>query len=98
MINGLKINGKQNFMGKEIPVVYGGFGKNQKCISDKTIAEIHKVTTSYIRKSINRNIVRFKENIDFLDLKSSSLDDDLIFLLGYSNQQYIQAKKHLYTF
>lgn len=38
-MNELKIKGNQDFMGKEIPVVYGGFGENQKCISDKTVAE-----------------------------------------------------------
>ena len=41
MSNSLQISGKQNFMGKDIPVVLGGFGPDRKCISDKTIAEIH---------------------------------------------------------
>ena len=91
----ITLSGKQNFMGKEIPIMYGGFGDGQKCISDKTIAEIHGVTTSDIRKAINRNITRFKENVAFIDLKSSSPNDDLILSLGYSKQQIIQAE-HIY--
>ena len=39
--NEISIVGTQNFMGKEIPVILGGFGVGKKCISDKTIAEIH---------------------------------------------------------
>ena len=56
------------------------------------VAEIHNVTVSDIRKAINRNITRFKESIDFIDLKSSSSDDDLLFKLGYTKQQIIQAQ------
>ena len=44
----LVLKGKQNFMGKEIPVVYGGFGEGKKCISDKTIAEIHEMKKFYV--------------------------------------------------
>lgn len=56
-------------MGKEIPVVLGGFGEGKKCICDKTIAEIHSMNTFDVRRRITDNIKRFKENIDFIDLK-----------------------------
>ena len=100
----IKVQGTQQFMGKEIPVVLGGFGENQKVVTDKMVAEIHNTTPREIRKAINRNIVRFKESIDFIDLKkggdeittsdlkSSSSDDDLPFKLGYTKQQIIQAQ------
>ena len=91
----ITLGGKQNFMGKEIPIVYGGFGEGKKCVSDKTVSEIHKITTSDIRKAINRSIVRFKEYVDFIDMKRSSRNDDLISSLGYSKQQVIQAE-HIY--
>ena len=39
----LMISGKQEFMGMEIPVVYGGFGEGQKVILAKTVAEIHNM-------------------------------------------------------
>ena len=40
-MNEIKVTGKQEFMGLDIPVVLGGFGEGKKCISDKTIAEKH---------------------------------------------------------
>lgn len=63
------IKGTQSFSGKEIPVIYGGFGENQKCICDKTIAQIHGMREPDIRRRIADSIARFKENIDFIDLK-----------------------------
>lgn len=82
-------------MDKEIPVVLGGFGSDKRCMSDKTISEIHGITTSDIRKAVIRNLSRFKEATDFIDLKSSSCGDDLLQSLGYSKQQVIQAE-HIY--
>ena len=38
-MNEIRVIGRQNFMGWDIPVVLGGFGEGKKCISDKTIAE-----------------------------------------------------------
>ena len=91
----LQIKGKQQFMGKEIPVVLGGFGENCKVVSDKTVAEIHNTTPREIRKSINRNIKRFKESIDFIDLKQPG--DEITTLemldkLGYSKQAITLAE------
>lgn len=96
-MNNLTVNGTQNFMEREIPVVYGGFGENQKCIADKTIAEIHGQPTFEIRKSINRNIQRFKENIDFIDLKivSNEITNNLLSDLGYTTMQISKAE-HIY--
>lgn len=94
-MNQLLIRGTQKFSGKEIPVVLGGFGQDKKCMSDKTISEIHNITTSDVRKMIGRNISRFKEMMDFIDFKSSSSDDDLLKTLGYSKQQITQAE-HIY--
>lgn len=90
----LIINGTQSFMNKEIPVVSGGFGENKKCISDKTVAEIHGMKTYHVREVINRNINRFKESIDFIDLKEGIVQNDSYELgkLGYSKQQILQAQ------
>ena len=66
-MNNLIVKGKQNFMGKEIPVVLGGFGEGKKCICDKTIAEIHNQPVPENRRRLNENISRFKENIDIID-------------------------------
>lgn len=92
MQNELKVLGTQEFMGREIPSIVGGFGEDCKVVTDKMVAEIHGVTTSNVRKAINRNISRFKADIDIIDLKSPSSNDDLVLQLGYSNQQVLQAK------
>ena len=95
----LVLKGKQNFMGKEIPVVYGGFGEGKKCISDKTIAEIHNQSEREIRKTINRNISRFKESIDFIDLKKGGNEittSELMLNMGYTKTAITQAE-HIYV-
>lgn len=88
-MNNLIVNGKQSFMGKDIPVVLGGFGEGKKCICDKTIAEIHGMENKHIRERIGLNIKRFKENIDFIDLKQRVGETDTLELLqelGYAKQ------------
>lgn len=108
-MNNLIINGRQDFMGKEIPVVLGGFGEGKKCICDKTIAEIHDMGAFKVRERISSNISRFKENIDFIDLKQRILETDtsenqraceintleLLQELGYAKQSITQAE-HIY--
>ncbi len=61
--------GTQPFMGREIPVVLGGFGPNARCVCDKTVAEIHGQSERAIRKAIGRNIDHFQEMVDYIDLK-----------------------------
>lgn len=97
-MNELKVTGKQNFMGTEIPVVAGGFGKDKRCMSDKTIAEIHSQPEREIRKSVLRNVKRFKEMVDIIDLKKGGDEittSELLHDLGYSKQQIIQSE-HIY--
>ena len=53
-------------MGKEIPIVLGGFGEGKKCICDKTIAEIHGMREPDVRRRITDNIKRFKEKYEWL--------------------------------
>ena len=65
----LTIQGRQRFMGKEIPVVLGGFGEGKRCVSDKTIAEIHKMEPKHVRERISQNINRFKKSVDYIDIK-----------------------------
>lgn len=69
-MNEIRVAGRQNFMGWNIPVVLGGFGEGKKCISDKTIAEIHRMEVRNVRARITDNIKRFTEGTDFIDLKS----------------------------
>ena len=69
-MNQIKVLGKQEFMGKEIPVVLGGFGERCKVIAVKHIAKIHGVEVKHVNELINNNIKRFKENVDIIDLLS----------------------------
>lgn len=96
-------------MGKEIPVVLGGFGEGKKCICDKTVAEIHDMGAFKVRERIANNISRFKENIDFIDLKKGILTADtsekkgmgdshtleFALELGYTKSAITQAE-HIY--
>lgn len=105
-MNELKVIGKQKFMGLEIPVVLGGFGERKKCISDKTVAEIHGMEMFKVRERIQSNIKRFQEGIDFIDMKQRILLADtletkeyyiaLLTELGYAKQSITQAE-HIYV-
>lgn len=98
MKNELLVKGNQSFMGKEIPVVLGGFGFDKKCISDKTIAEVHTMQVFNIRARITDNIKRFKEDIDIIDLKQRLYETntlELLYNLGYAKQSITQAE-HIY--
>ena len=93
-MNEITISGTQNFIGVEIPIIEGGFGDSKKSITDKSIANIHNMELKNIRARINDNIKRFKEGIDFIDLKSAC-DISTLINLGYSKQSITQAK-HIY--
>lgn len=90
----LEVKGTQEFLGKEIPVIYGGFGSNQKVVLAKTIAEIHGVNVGDINRRINDNRSRFRNDIDVIDLKVGYASDALL-NLGF-NQSQINASKNIY--
>lgn len=88
------LKGTQKFMGKEIPVIVGGFGEDNKVVTDKMVAEIHDMQNKHVREAIKKNINRFKEGIDYIDLKQRvGMVDPLEF--GYSKQAITQAE-HIY--
>ncbi len=97
-MNDLTIKGTRKFSGIEIPVVLGGFGEGKKCLSDKTIAEIHNQPEREIRRRITDNIIRFKENVDYIDLGQrvgESHTSEFLLSLGYAKQSITQAE-HIY--
>jgi len=92
-MNELKINGKQDFMGIEIPVVAGGFSKDKRCLSDKTIAKIHGGKAIHVRENINKNRIRFKTGVDVVDLKDiGTTDNNLLYELGYTKMEIAKAE------
>lgn len=82
-MNELKVNGTQDFMGKEIPVVEGGFGEGQKVILAKTISEIHDTRLDKVNALINEHIDEFEIGIDLLDLMSNEKSLNLAKVLGF---------------
>lgn len=94
MENKIIVKGTQNFMGIEVPVIEGGFGKHCKAILAKTIADVHGVRLNDIQDLINQNIDEFEFGVDILDL----CDDEALlniskkFKLITSNRQ-----KHCYA-
>ena len=72
----LMVKGTQTFLGKEIPIIEGGFGEDQKVILAKTVAEIHDIKeVKVINQLINQNLDEFEFGIDILDLKQVSSND-----------------------
>lgn len=100
MKNEIVINGKQNFMGKDIPIVEGGFGENCKVILVKTIAEIHDMKVKEVNKLINNNIDEFEFGVDILDLKTGDYKEPVLeggiltkSEYGNSNNVYILSEQ-----
>lgn len=85
----LKVQGTQQFMGKEIPVIEGGFGEGEKVVLAKTISEIHDVELKKVNELINKNLDEFDMGIDLLNLKDGSNLEVLAKDLGFitSNRQ-----------
>lgn len=77
-MNTIKVNGTQNFMGIDIPIVEGGFGENCKVLFTKTIAEIHEMKVKEINKIINSNIDEFEFGVDILDLKTGDYKEPVL--------------------
>jgi hypothetical protein len=71
LVASIDVKGTQEFMGKEIPVVEGGFGEGKRCLTDKDVARIHNMEVKHVRELIKNNIKRFKRNIDYIDLLSN---------------------------
>ena len=93
-MNNIIINGTQSFMGKEIPVIEGGFGEGQKVILAKTISEIHNVEVKKVNELINKNLNEFDFGIDILDLKQVDkkdlfLENNLFTKAQWGNAKYI---------
>lgn len=91
-MNNLTVKGTQEFLGKEIPVIEGGFGEGQKTILAKTVAEIHGVRNNDIQDLINKNIEEFEIGIDVIDLKVTDIIGYNFEELGFTKMQIAKAK------
>lgn len=95
LVTSIDVKGTQEFMGKEIPVVEGGFGEGQKVVLAKTIAEIHETELSEINRKINEHIDEFEIGVDLLDLKNS-MENLHSLLNGVYTKQQISNSKNIY--
>ena len=93
LIKNLEIKGTTEFMGLELPNIYGGFGQDKKCILAKDVAEIHKVQSKEINRLINNNIEEFEDGIDIIDLNCSDYySPQFLKELGFTKMQVSKAK------
>ena len=96
LVASIDVKGTQKFMGKEIPVVEGGFGEGQKVVLAKTIAEIHEVKTDKINDLINNHIDEFEDGIDILSLKGNKEFETLAKGNGLYTQNSLNSSKYIY--
>ena len=92
----LMVKGTQTFLGKEIPVIEGGFGEDQKVILVKTVAEIHDEEVKRINQIINRNRDEFEDGIDIIDLKGNEEFEDTICNHEILTQNAINRATNIY--
>ena len=93
-ITEINVVGHQKVIDTEIPIIEGGFGEGKRCLTDKAIAEIHNTEVRSIRQTIERNINRFKESVDYIDLKQITTSD-VFQELDFTKAQ-IGNSKHIY--
>ena len=66
----IKITGTQEFFGKNIPVIEGGFSEEQRIMTVQQIAVLHDMKSFEINRLITENEKEFEEGIDILNLLS----------------------------
>lgn len=93
-MNELKVLGQEKVGKFEFTGIEGGFGGDKKAMLVKDIAAIHDRPVKAINQAIERQINRFKNGIDILDLKVENFAVTLSDL-GF-NQGQINASKHIY--
>jgi len=69
----LKVIGKEQVAGYEFTGIEGGFGDGTRGMLVRDIAEIHGQPTSVINQAINRNIKRFKNGVDIINLRTEDV-------------------------
>lgn len=91
----IKATGTQRIGNYEFIAIEGGFGKDKKAMTVKDIAGIHNKEVKHVNELINRNINRFKNGIDLLDLKVVVLNDYNLEAYGFSKMQ-VSKSPNLY--
>lgn len=90
----LKVIGKEQVAGYEFTGIEGGFGDGTRGMLVRDIANIHNTTTARVNELINRNLKRFTNGIDIINLRTN----DVAIVLndsGFKRNQ-INASKYIY--
>lgn len=89
----LKVIGKEQVAGYEFTGIEGGFGDGTRGMLVRDIADIHGTTVKRINELIKKNIMRFKNGVDIVNLKDNSVVvlNDLEF-----TQNAINRYKYIY--
>lgn len=92
-MNNLKVIGKEQVAGYEFTGIEGGFGDGTRGMLVRDIADIHGTTVKRINELIKKNIMRFKNGVDIVNLKDNSVVvlNDLEF-----TQNAINRYKYIY--
>ncbi len=93
--NEIKVNGLVNIEGMKFHNIEGGFGQGKKAMLVKEIAEIHGRELKDINRNINKNINRFKKDIDIVDLKGTEFEV-ILNHHGIYNQNSINRSENIY--
>ena len=88
----LKLLGVQNVDGMEFNGIEGGFGENQKSMLVKDIAILHGRKIFHINELINKNRIRFIDNVDIIDIKGNKFVIGLIDSNIFSKMQVAKAE------
>ena len=91
----IKINDIKEINGMRFHEVEGGFGEGKKSILAKDIADIHGRKLFKVNELINSNRIRFKDNIDIVDLKGTEFAIHLMDS-GIYTQNSINASNNIY--
>ena len=95
-MNEIKVVGKQEFMGLELPVIEGGFGEGLRVMTTKQVAKVHSMENFNVNKLIISNLEEFEEGVDILEIKAIlNSNSQLAESLDYSKDA-INASKNIY--
>ncbi|EPH89663.1 ORF6N domain-containing protein [Enterococcus faecalis] len=93
-MNQLHVIGKQKIGDFKFVAIEGGFGEGKKAMTVKDIAGIHGRPVKAINQAIERQIKRFIDGVDIIDLKSVVTQSDLE-KFGF-NQNAINRSNNIY--
>lgn len=94
-VSQIKLRGIKEVYGMKFHEIEGGFGKSKKSMLAKEIANIHGRELKKVNELINNNKIRFKENIDIVDLKGTEFE---VVLKDYEiySQNSINRSENIY--